>query len=137
MSRPRREFPASVKRDAYRRSNGICECHLIPHVFKTPCGRPLGQGNTFYEHIVCDGAGGEPTVENCACLTKTCYTFKTNTYDQGQVADTKRMQDRARGIRPLQFRPLPGTKASGIKKPLAPFSTPLDRRTGQPIGRGR
>ena len=133
----RREFPTSVKREAHRRSGGICECHLIPHVFKVFCGQPLGIGNTFYEHIVCDGIDGEPTLDNCAVLTKTCWKYKTDSYDKRVVAKTRRVGDIARNIKAQTFRPLPGTKASGIKKPMRPFAAPVDRRTGEPVGRGR
>jgi hypothetical protein len=128
----RREFPSPVKREAYQRSGGICECHLIPHVFAKPCGRPLGEGNTFYEHVIEDGAGGDPVLSNCAVLTKTCWRYKTHHYDQQHVADTKRLADRSRNIKPYQWRPMAGTKASGVRKPLRPYSDPVDRRTGLP-----
>lgn len=133
--RPRREFSPLTKRLAFARSGGVCECHLIPHVFEVFCGLPLGQGNTFYEHIVCDGAGGDPTIENCAVLTRGCYRFKTDAYDMPHVADTKRLTDRAHGIKALSA-PIPGSKRSGIKIPLAPYSDPIDRATGLPW-RGR
>jgi hypothetical protein len=126
----RREFPSPVKREAYRRSGGICECHLIPHVFDEPCGRPLGQGNTFYEHIICDGADGEPTLDNCACLTKTCWKYKTDHFDKPIVADTKRLTDRARGIKAKSFRPLPGGRDQPFK--LSIGRGPVSRRTGEP-----
>ena len=133
----RREFPTSVKREAHKRAKGICECHLIPHVFAVFCGLPLGIGNTFYEHVNPDGNDGPPTLDNCAVLTKTCWKYKTDSYDKRLVAKTRRVGDIARNIRATVYRSLPGTKASGIKKPLRPFSDPIDRRTGQPIGRGR
>lgn len=107
----RREFPASVKRDAYDRSGGICECHRIWRT--VGCGARLTTGNIFYEHIVCDGIGGAPTLSNCAVLSKTCWLGKTNGYDKPRVAWAKRQRDRHHGIRKHVDNPLPGTVASG------------------------
>ena len=94
----RNNFTAATKREAYERSNGICECHLIPHVFKVACGRPLGPGNTFYEHVNPDAICGRNDLDNCAVLTKTCWRIKTDTHDLPVIAKSNRIQDRARGI---------------------------------------
>jgi 5-methylcytosine-specific restriction protein A len=125
----RREFPPSVKREAHQRSRGICECHRIWR--GNGCGQKLTSGNIFYEHIICDGIGGEPTLSNCACLTKTCWLKKTNGYDKPRVAWAKRQRDRDRGIRPTRTRPLPGTRASGIA--LHFNSPPTWRNSGRPL----
>lgn len=67
----RREFPNPVKRDARDRAAGICECprlaeYGIPGFTREGCGQPVGPaGNIFYEHIICDGIDGKPTLENC------------------------------------------------------------------------
>lgn len=126
----RREFSPTVKRAALKRSRGVCECHRIPRVFEVACGRPLGEGNCFYEHVTADGAGGDPTLDNCAALTKTCWTYKTNQYDKKQVADTKRLADRSRNIRPRVSRPLPGGRHSAVK--ISIWRGPVNRRTGEP-----
>lgn len=107
----RREFPNPVKRAAYARSNGNCECHRlsgIPGLVKGGCKRPLGIGNTFYEHVNPDANGGAPTLQNCAVLSKTCWAAKTRAYDRPLVAKTNRLGDMQAGIR---------TGASGIKLP--------------------
>lgn len=127
----RNNFSKDTKRQAFERSNGICECHLIPHVFKVACGCALGPGNVFYEHVNPDAISGRADLENCAALTKTCWSYKTNSYDKRVIAKSNRVQDRARGIRAEQFNPLPGTKASGIKIPMRPFARPINRATGQ------
>lgn len=119
----RREFSTSVRRDALERAAGLCECARlaeagIPGFSASGCGCALGPGNTFFEHIICDGAGGEPTLENCAVLTKTCWAAKTNTYDKGKVAKTKRQRDMRFRARLPTGRPMMGTKRSGWKKPL-------------------
>lgn len=132
----RREFPTSVKREALRRSGGFCECARVSQLptFGTGCGQRLGIGNTFFEHIVCDNLDGEPTLENCAALVKTCFRIKTDTYDLPVIAKVKRQRDKSFGIRGT-LRPLPGGRSSDLKKRMD--GTVVCRRTGQPIGRGR
>lgn len=129
----RRNFSKETKRLAFERSGGICECHLLPN--HQGCGRPLGPGNTFYEHINPDALNGSNDLYNCAALTKTCWRLKTNTYDLPRIAKSNRVRDQARGIRPTQFRPLPGTKASGIAKPF--IGEPYWRDSGLPLVRRR
>lgn len=117
----RSEFSKPVKRTAYERSGGICECHRIqgvPGFIAGGCGQPLGPGNVFYEHVDPDGAGGKPTLENCAVLTKTCWRIKTDTFDQRVVAKTKRMSERAAGIGRRNGPPMMGSKASGWRRPM-------------------
>ncbi len=98
MIRRRANFTASIKREAFTRSRGTCECHLIPHVFRVACGCKLGAGNTFYEHIDPDAISGRNDLNNCAVLTKTCWKIKTASYDIPTVAKSNRVRDRARGI---------------------------------------
>lgn len=131
--RPRREFPTSVKRDALNRSGGLCECHCVPQLptYGKGCNRPLGIGNTFFEHIICDGLDGEPTLENCAALVKTCWMAKTSRYDIPVIAKVKRQRDKSFGIRGT-LRPLPGGRSSELKKRMD--GTVVERRTGAPIG---
>jgi 5-methylcytosine-specific restriction enzyme A len=125
----RREFPSSVKREAFARSAGICECHLLTG--KPGCGVRLGPGNVFYEHIVCDRIGGTPTLDNCAALCRTCWRLKTNHYDLPIVADTNRMWDRHRGIKTVSQR-IPGGKLDPRKRKMN--GQVVDRETGEPRG---
>lgn len=126
----RHEFPASVQREALQRSNGICECHLIPHVFKVFCGLPLGPGNTFFEHIDPDGLRKDNSIRNCAALTKTCWRYKTDHHDLPIIAKAKRNFDSDNGIhRPRRY--LPGGRGDPFK--FTPGSTrPIDRKTRGP-----
>lgn len=133
MRNRRHEFSKETKRLAFDRSNGICECHLIPHVFKVACGRPLSPGNTFYEHIDPDAISHRNDLGNAAVLCKTCWSIKTNSYDKRVIAKSNRVQDAARGIRSTPYRPIPGSHASGIKKPMRPYARPIDRSTGQEL----
>lgn len=129
----RNNFSSSTKRLAFERSKGICECHLIPHVFKMFCGAALSDGNTFYEHIDPDRISGRNDLDNAAVLTRTCWRYKTSFYDQPVIAKVRRLGDRARGIRALQLRPLIGTKASGVKLPMRPYARPISRTTGKEL----
>lgn len=116
----RRNFTNATKREAFDRSNGACECHLVWQLptYKSGCGVKLGPGNVFYEHISPDRLGGLNDLDNCAALCRTCWRNKSLDYDRPTIDKSKRQQDRARGIHKRQFRPLPGTKASGIKLPM-------------------
>ena len=128
----RNEFPSPVKRAAYERSGGICECHLIPHVFAHFCGLPLGDGNTFYEHINPDRISGRNDLDNCAVLTRNCWRFKTDQYDLPVIAKNDRQQDSARGIKSRWRGRLPGARDSDVKMKINQFAAqPVNRRTGE------
>ena len=130
---PRLKFTTATQREALARSNGICECHRIPYVFKHPCGLPLGAGNTFFEHIVCDELRKDNSLENCAVLTKTCWRMKTDTYDKPVIAKAHRNFDRNNGIRDPWRKALPGGRHSDVKIRIG--KPPVHRRTGAPIYR--
>jgi hypothetical protein len=103
----RLEFTARTMREAWDRSNGICECHRVPMLNRPQgCGQALGEGNTFYEHITPDNIKSDNSLGNCAALCKTCWREKTNTYDKPVIAKSNRQRDRARGIRVQPVRPL-------------------------------
>jgi len=134
MRHTRNEFSKDTKRQAFERSrvNGIptCECHLIPHVFPVACGRPLGEGNTFYEHITISRVSFRNDIDDCAALTKTCWLIKTNTYDKPNIARVRKREDRSRGIRNAPS--LPGHRFDDRKKKVS--GQVVDRRTGEPRG---
>jgi 5-methylcytosine-specific restriction enzyme A len=96
----RLEFTAETKRQASKRSGGICECHLCP-TLKRPqgCGMPLGIGNQFYEHITQDAIKQDNDLSNCAKLCKTCWSEKTYGTDLPVIAKSKRQRDQAWGIK--------------------------------------
>jgi 5-methylcytosine-specific restriction protein A len=97
----RREFPARVRVAAYQRAGGHCE----------DCRAPLQVGRFAYDHIIPDGLGGEPTLENCMVLCRPCHGAKTAGADVPKIAKAKRLE---RG-------------QAGVKKPPA-FSHPTLRR---------
>jgi 5-methylcytosine-specific restriction protein A len=85
----RSEFSKRTKRDAFVRAEGNCE----------GCGARLTIGKYHYDHIIPDGLGGEPTLDNCAVLCIVCHKVKTTTKDVPLIAKTKRIQDRQKGIK--------------------------------------
>lgn len=133
----RREFSSDTKREAYERAMrggevAICECYLVPSLRRPQgCGLVLRSGHFNYEHIDQDALGGGNDLSNCAVLSRNCWREKTDTVDLPLIAKNNRQRDRDRGIAPRVWRPMPGTKASGIKLRLRPYARPIDRTTGQ------
>ncbi|MGO4337803.1 HNH endonuclease signature motif containing protein [Labrys sp. KB_33_2] len=96
----RREFSTQVRRDALKRSGMFCEAlgAFYGLADGQRCNAPLGYGVQF-DHIIADGLGGEPTLDNCAAVCLTCHRFKTSHRDTPLVAKSKRVSDRHLGIR--------------------------------------
>jgi 5-methylcytosine-specific restriction enzyme A len=93
----RREFTAKVKVQSYERSGGKCEA----------CRAPLAVGKFAYDHVIPDGLGGSPTIENCAVLCNACHAAKTTGQDVPSIAKAKRIQ--AKHINAKPKRAWPGT----------------------------
>lgn len=95
----RAEFTKPVKREALKRSGFKCEA--IGILYGLPkgkrCNGELGAG-LEYDHIVRAADGGDNSLENCACVCKTCHAVKTQKFDIPQAAKTKRLYDKANGI---------------------------------------
>lgn len=92
----RQNFPDSVKRAAWKRCKGFCE----------ECEAKLFSGQFIYDHVVPDGLGGEPTLDNCCVRCKTCNHRKTYGTDVPQIAKMKRQRDRHAGIKRRKGRAL-------------------------------
>lgn len=85
----RQEFPARIKAAAALRADGKCES----------CTRKLMTGDYHYDHEIPDQLGGQPTLENCKVLCKSCHGTKTAKTDIPRIAKAKRNFNAARGIR--------------------------------------
>lgn len=109
---PRREFSRSVKIAAFLRADGRCEGTLDDG---SRCPTKLTPGKFEYDHDNPDGLTGEPTLENCVVLCSSCHSTKTKT-DRQRIDKAKRQQAAHVGAKTRKSRPLPGTKASGIRK---------------------
>jgi 5-methylcytosine-specific restriction protein A len=75
-----------------------------------------GNGPEFDHRIPC-AEGGDNSLENCDVLCRNCHGAKTKK-DVPRIAKGKRIRDKADNIRARQWRPMIGTKASGIRKPM-------------------
>lgn len=103
----RREFSKQVKREALQRAAGQCEGEK--------CGALFGV-KFHFDHVIADGLGGEPTLDNCAVLCHVCHNEKTRKHDVPLIAKTKRIQDRHNSIKkPSRF---PGSRNSRWKKKI-------------------
>ena len=87
----RREFPVSVKRAAWARAGGTCECG---------CERPFGdhpKERPHYDHAQPDNLGGAPTLDNCRVVRVDCHVAKT-AGDVKQIAKARRGEKARQGI---------------------------------------
>ena len=114
---PRREFEKKTKREALKRSGGLCEAVGPWYGLEENqrCNMPLSHGVQF-DHIDLDANSKDNSLENCAAVCIACHKFKTAKIDIPKAAKTQRQQDKNNGIKTRKGRPLPGTKASGIRK---------------------
>lgn len=102
----RREFTAAVKVARFKHCGRKCE----------GCGAHLTVGKFAYDHDDADGLTGKPTFENCRVLCLGCHSVKTRTIDIPRIAKAKRREARHLGAKAKSSRPMPGSKASGIRK---------------------
>jgi 5-methylcytosine-specific restriction endonuclease McrA len=100
----RREFPPKVMQAAFDRAAGRCE----------GCTVKLYPRKYQYDHRIPDSHGGEPTLDNCQVLCSACHSAKTKG-DTTIAAKIKRVRRAYAGIR-RSGRPMPGSRASGIRK---------------------
>lgn len=102
----RHEFSKAVRRIAYNRCGGLCEA----------CGLPFkGSGDIEYHHGQEAFLGGAANPDNCRVVHRACH--RDITVAQRPVIDkVRRLADARMGIRRKVSRPLPGTRASGLRK---------------------
>lgn len=118
----RREFPQSVRKLAFARCcrNGQPYCE--------GCGCEINaRTGMIYEHVIPDGLGGEPTLENCKVHCKTCADVKTFTQDNPRMAKADRVLKKNFGLRPSRVK----IQSAGFRKaaPQRSASRPIERRS--------
>jgi 5-methylcytosine-specific restriction protein A len=69
-----------------------------------------------YDHIIPDGLGGEPTVENCQALCGKCHRRKTHEDDRPVMTKADNQKKSAAGIRTPSR--LPGSRSGKWKKKI-------------------
>jgi hypothetical protein len=116
----RTEFPQAVRKAAFRR----CCKGGIPHC--EGCGNQL-RGTPIYEHVVPDGLGGEPTIENCKVHCKTCADVKTFTEDNPRMQKADRVLKHTYGLEKSK-RKIP-SRGFAKRPPQRTASRPVERRT--------
>lgn len=97
----RYEFPKPVKRDALKRSGGLCEATGEVYGLEPGqrCNAPLSHGVEFDHYPAPATDKGSDTLDNCVSCCRTCHRFKTSHYDVPMQAKGKRIRDRHAGIR--------------------------------------
>lgn len=97
----RAEFSKPTKREALKRSAGLCEA--IGAVYGLDPGRrcnaPLSHGVEFDHYPVPATERDSDGLDNCVACCPTCHRFKTRTFDIPVQAKTKRVSDKHLGIR--------------------------------------
>ena len=104
---PRSEFTKKTKLEAWERCGGFCECG---------CGQKI-IGRPEYHHDKENYIGGDNSLENCLVLTKKCHRIITDER-RPEIDKTRRISEKNAGIRKRKGRPMPGTRASGIRKKM-------------------
>lgn len=101
----RAEFSKPIKVARFKLCGGLCE----------NCGAKLFPGNIEYHHEEEDTFGGPATVENCRVLCRACHSAVTRKRAP-IIAKSNRVRNKHAGIKRTPSRPLPGTRASGLRK---------------------
>lgn len=105
----RQEFSVKVRKAAWERAGGICECG---------CGRAFGKHpkeRPEYDHVIPAKLGGEATLENCQVIRGDCHKAKTTGADTDRIKKVRRGEKDRANLRPKKSRSLPGSKESGWK----------------------
>lgn len=98
---PRSEFSKPTKREALKRSCGLCEAvgQLYGLPFGQRCNAPLSRGVEFDHYPIAATEPDSDGLENCVACCPTCHRFKTSHYDVPAQAKSKRVSDKHLGIR--------------------------------------
>jgi 5-methylcytosine-specific restriction endonuclease McrA len=91
----RAEFSKPVKREALKRSGGLCEAvgRLYGLEPGQRCNAPLAYGVEF-DHVVLEANSHDNSLENCAAACPKCHKHKTRRVDIPTAAKTVRQQDK-------------------------------------------
>lgn len=118
----RTEFPQKVRKAAFLRCcrNGVphcegCGCELTPRT------------GIIYEHVIPDGLGGEPTIENCKIHCKTCATEKTVKEDNPRMAKADRVLKKTFGL--TRKRKTIQSRGFERRPPQRTASRPIERQS--------
>ena len=125
----RSEFPKAIKREALRRSGGLCEAvgELYGLPFGQRCNAPLSRGVEFDHFPI---AATEPDctgLDNCVSCCPSCHRWKTSHYDVPAQAKSKRVRDKHLGITSKSTLQSPGfRKAPRQSRATSPVKAKFD-----------
>ena len=108
----RLEFSKQTMRDAFERSEGLCE-GILPSGER--CCAEVAHKKHF-DHIIPAALGGDNSLTNCAVLCLPCHGKKTQKIDVPMIAKAKRVADKHLGIRKRSR--FPGSRDSRFKKKI-------------------
>ena len=98
--------PPRVRARVWFRDKGTCQC----------CGTLIMAGMDWQvDHRIAIANGGENRESNLQVLLASCHKDKTKA-DVAEKSKVARVRTKHLGIKKHQARPMPGTKASGIRK---------------------
>jgi 5-methylcytosine-specific restriction endonuclease McrA len=114
------EFSKATKREALKRSHHRCEAEGERYGLPAGqrCGADLAYGIEF-DHVIMEANSHDNSLENCAAVCPKCHRFKTSNFDVPCAAKARAQQDKRFGIKPKHHRPMPGSRASGIRKRMS------------------
>lgn len=113
---PRRSLSPTKRLKIFEAHGGIC----------CICNRRIRAGEKWIvEHLRALGLCGSDTEDNMGPAHESCADVKTHDEDMPRIVKAKRTKRKHLGIHTSKGRPMPGTKASGWKKP---FNGPAERR---------
>lgn len=104
----RNEFTKATKRDALKRSGGLCEA--VGPMYGLPVGQRCNASLSYgveFDHVILDANSKDNSLENCAAACIKCNRWKTAKHDIPLAAKTVRQRDKNAGIR----------KASSFRRP--------------------
>lgn len=84
-----------------------------------------GASGLEWDHRIPLAIGGDDELDNLEPLCIRCHRLKTKG-DQGTIAKARRQRQRNLGIKQAKGRPIPGSKASGLRKR---FDGTVERRS--------
>lgn len=108
----RSEFPVSVRKAAYARSGGICECGCDRPFTDHPKERPQ------YDHALSDYLGGANDLDNCVVLRVDCHQAKTQASDMPHIVKARRGEKARKGFERRKAK-IPGSKGTGLRKKIS------------------
>jgi hypothetical protein len=126
----RTEFPQSVRKKAFARCCQQCPVEGVDNIPGVPqcegCGVQISpRTGIIYEHVIPDGLGGEPTLENCKVHCSNCADVKTHTQDNPRMRKADAVLKKNFGLQPTKRQPIASrgfAKAQGQRRASSPVN---------------